>query len=99
MTVSSGSSTSAQLENKKKDRVGLDWIRKKCFFFFNWKDYGIRILIGSGSVPTDCRSFRTGPKKVLEDRSIQDLKIAKRTSKVLFFDPGIIIRFFKMVSL
>ena len=32
------------------------------------------------SVPTDRRSFRTGPKKILEDRSIQDLKIAKRTS-------------------
>ena len=48
------------------------------------------------SVPTDRRSFRTGPKKILEDRSVQDLKIAKRTSKDLFFDPGTIIRFFKM---
>ena len=36
------------------------------------------------SVPTDRRSFRTGPKKILEDRSVQDLKIAKRTSKDLF---------------
>jgi hypothetical protein len=51
------------------------------------------------SVPTDCRSFRTGPKKILEDGSVQDLKIAKRTSKDLFFDPGTIIRFFKMASL
>ena len=34
------------------------------------------------------RSFRTGPNKILEDRSFQDLKIAKRTSKDLFFDPG-----------
>ena len=51
------------------------------------------------SVPTDRRSFRTGPKKILEDRSVQDLKIAKRTSKDLFFDPGTIIRFFKMDSL
>ena len=46
------------------------------------------------SVPTDRRSFRTGPKKILEDRSVQDLKIAKRTSKDLFFDPGTIISFF-----
>ena len=51
------------------------------------------------SVPTDRRSFRTGPKKILEDRSVQDLKIAKRTCKDLFFDPGDIIRFFKMNSL
>ena len=48
------------------------------------------------SVPTDHRSFRTGPKIILEDRSVQDLKIAKRTSKDLFFDPGTIKRFFKM---
>ena len=38
-------------------------------------------------------------KKFLEDRSVQDLKIAKRTSKDLFFDPGTIISFFKMDSL
>ena len=50
------------------------------------------------SVPTDRRSFRTGPKKMLEVRSVQDLKIVKRTSKDLFFDPGTIIRFFKMDS-
>ena len=49
-----------------------------------------------GSVPTDRRSFRTGPKKIQEDRPGQDLKIAKRTSKDLFFDPGTIIIFFKM---
>ena len=48
------------------------------------------------SVPTDRRSFRTGPKK--KDQSVKDLKIAKRTSKDLFFDPGTIIRFFKMDS-
>ena len=59
---------------------------------------GCLILIWS-SVPTDRRSFRTGPKKIQEDRSVQDLKIAKRTSKDLFFDPGTIIRFFKMDSL
>ena len=53
----------------------------------------------STSEPTDHRSFRTGPKKILEDRSVQDLKIAKRTSKDIFFDPGTIIRFFKMDSL
>ena len=53
-------------------------------------------LILPGSVPTDRRSFRTGPKKILEDRSVQDLKITKRTCKDLFFDPGDIIRFFKM---
>ena len=51
------------------------------------------------SVPTDRRSFRTGPKKILEVRSAQDLKIAKRTSKDLFFDPGTMIRFFKTDSL
>ena len=52
------------------------------------------------SVPTDCRSFRTGPKKFLEDRSVQDLKIAKRTSKDLFFDPETIMYYvFKKVSL
>ena len=51
------------------------------------------------SVPTDRRSFRTGPKKILEDRFVQDLKIAKRTSKDLFFDPRTIIKFFKMDSL
>ena len=48
------------------------------------------------SEPTDRRSSRTGPKKILEVLSVQDLKIAKRTSKDLFFDPGTIIRFFKM---
>ena len=46
------------------------------------------------SVPTDLRSFRTGPKNILEDRSIQDLKITKRTFKDLFLDPGTIIRNF-----
>ena len=51
------------------------------------------------SVPTDRRYFRTSPKKILEDWSVQDLKIAKRTSKDLFFDLGTIIRFFKIVSL
>ena len=51
------------------------------------------------SVPTDRRSFRTGLKNILEDRSVQDLKIAKRTSKDLFFDPGTIIGFFQMDSL
>ena len=35
----------------------------------------------------------------LEDWSVQDLKIAKRTSKDLFFDPGPITRFFKINSL
>ena len=50
------------------------------------------------SVPTDRRSFRTGPKKILEDQSVKDLKIAKRTSTDLFFDPGTIIRIFKMDS-
>ena len=68
--------------------------------FYPPKSY-FRILISylETSVPTDRRSFRTGPKKILEDRSVQDLKIAKRTSKDLFFDPGTIIRFFKMDSL
>ena len=51
----------------------------------------------SGSVPMDRRSFRTGPKKILEDRSVQDLKIAKRTSKDLFFDQGTIIRVSKWI--
>ena len=51
------------------------------------------------SVPTDRRSIRTGPKKIIEVRSVQDLKIAKTTSKDLFFDPGTIIRFYKMDSL
>ena len=53
--------------------------------------------ISGTSVPTDRRSFRTGPKTILEDRSIQDLKIAKRTSKDLFFDPGTIIRVSKWI--
>ena len=56
-------------------------------------------LTNESSVPTDRRSFRTGPKNILEDRSVQDLKIPKRTSKVLFLDPGTIIRFFKIASL
>jgi hypothetical protein len=47
-------------------------------------------------VPTDRMSFRTGPKKILEDWFVQDLKIAKRISKNLFFDPGTIIRFFNI---
>ena len=34
-------------------------------------------------------------KKCLEDRSIQDLKIVKRTSKDLFFNPGTIISMYK----
>ena len=50
-------------------------------------------------MPTDRRSFRIGPKNILEDRSIQDLKIAKRTFKDLFFDPETITRFFKKASL
>ena len=37
---------------------------------------GIQLI----SVPTDRRSFRTSPKKILEDWSVQDLKIARRTS-------------------
>jgi hypothetical protein len=57
------------------------------------------VTSASVSVPTESRSFRTGPKKNLVDRSVQDLKIAKTTSKDLFFDPGTIIRFFKKVSL
>ena len=44
-------------------------------------------LIVYVSVPTDRRSFRTVPKKIVEDRSVQDLKIDKRTSKDLFFGP------------
>ena len=48
-------------------------------------------MTASNTVPTDRRSFRTSPKKILEDQSIQDLKIAKRTPKDLFFDPGTII--------
>ena len=55
--------------------------------------------VGCSSVPTDRRSFRTGPKKILDDRSVQDLKIAKRTSRDLLFDLGTIIRFFKKDSL
>ena len=51
------------------------------------------------TVPMDRGDFRTGPKKILEDRSVQDLKIVKRTSKDLFFDPDTIIRFFEMASL
>ena len=51
------------------------------------------------SVPTDRRSFRAGPKKIIEDRSVQDLRIAKRTSKDLFLDSGTTIRFFEMDSL
>ena len=37
-------------------------------------------------------------KKILEDRSVQDLKTAKRISKDLFFDQVTIIRFFKKDS-
>ena len=40
-----------------------------------------------------------GPLGPLEDRSVQDLKITKRTSKDLFFEPETIIKFFKMASL
>ena len=41
-----------------------------------------------------------GPvKKHLDDFSVQDLKIVKNTSKDLFFDPGTIIKFFKMTFL
>ena len=35
-----------------------------------------KIVDVSTSVPTDRRSFRTGSKEILEDRSVQDLKIA-----------------------
>ena len=45
------------------------------------------------SVPTDRRSFRTGPKKVLEVRSVQDLRIAKRTTKDLFFIQELLLGF------
>ena len=69
--------------------------KTKAFFFVQYSPdlcyhFVLKILsvaqnsIGR-SVPTDRRSFRTSPKKFLEDRSIQDLKIAKRTSKDLFF--------------
>ena len=54
-------------------------------------------MTASNTVPTDRRSFRTSPKKILEDQSIQDLKIAKRTSKDLFFIQELLLtRFFKM---
>ena len=68
----------------------------ECNFNLN-KNNGWGLLISS--VPTDRRSFRTSPKKIIQDWSNQDLKIAKRTSKDLFFDPGTIIRFFKIDSL
>ena len=58
----------------------------------------LEFITGHISVPTDRKSVRTGPKNILEDRSFQDLKMAKRTSKDLFFGPGTIIRFFKMAS-
>ena len=64
--------------------------------FLNLGEISRIITYANASVPTDRRSFRTGPKNILEDRSVQDLKITKRTSKDLFFDPGTIIRFFKM---
>jgi hypothetical protein len=41
----------------------------------------ISVQVQSDFVQTDRRSFRTSPKKILEDLSVQDLKIAKRTSK------------------
>ena len=66
----------------RKD-IGVGGWSRKCPYVGGWV-----------SVPTDRRSFRTGPIKILED-----LKIDKRTSKDLFFDPGTIIRFFKMDSL
>ena len=49
------------------------------------------------SVPTDRRSFRTGPKKILEDRSVQDLIIAKRTSKDLFLNQELLLGFSKWI--
>ena len=76
-----------------------------CAGVVSWLHCGCAVVLPGcyrvvlGSVPTDRRSFRTGPKKIIEDRSVQDLKITKRTSKDLFFDPGTIIRFFKMDSL
>ena len=74
-------------------------VQKICPEGLNWPSWLADISEVWSSVPTDRRSFRTGPKKILEDRSVQDLKIAKRTCKDLFFDPGDIIRFFKMNSL
>ena len=47
------------------------------------------------SVPTDCRSLKTGLKKVLEDRSIKDFKIAKRTTKDLFLIQELLLGFSK----
>ena len=43
------------------------------------------------------RSFRTGPNKILEDRSFQDLKIAKRTSKDLFLIQELLLGFSKLI--
>ena len=37
------------------------------------------------------------PKKILEDRSVQDLKIAKRTSKDLFFFQELLLGFSKWI--
>ena len=54
------------------------------------------------SIPTTAETCSLYAKILvcqLEDWSVQDLKIAKRTSKDLFFDLGTIIRVFKMVSL
>ena len=44
------------------------------------------VTSASVSVPADRRSFRTGLKKILEDRSVQDLKLPKgplRTSLLI----------------
>jgi hypothetical protein len=78
--------------SRTKDTRKLNSLRPKFQFQMNIWDVDI-------SVSTDRRSLGLVQKKILDDRSIQDLKIAKKTSKDLFFDPGTIIMFFKMDSL
>ena len=59
------------------NKPALKW----CKYYISCCTYvsqGINVLLNC-SVPTDHRSFRTSPKNILQDRSIQDLKIAKRT--------------------
>ena len=53
----------------------------------NGEDIFFKIyLLRTTIVPMDRRIFWRGPKKIIDDQFVQDLKTAKRISKDLFFD-------------
>ena len=93
LKMKNGSSAQAGVSSRSSMQTSNMYIlRTNLYIVWLWVNYVVVYQRTTGPL---------GPvlKKILEDRSVQDLKITKRTSKDLFFDQGTIYRFFKMSSL